>query len=244
MGVLLSGGPGTLLVVDAGATELEQGKVPLGNVLSSIEMDSTVIRLDDRFREKLKEMSFSALILCRWQATTEGVELLSYARKLAPDLPILVVGCAERKHDSVAAYECGADNYFEFPCIGNAVAARLRRLLGRRAASQNSVSVSDLQIWADAGIAFRSGKPIKLSSKEKELLLYLVAHRSRPVTRAELLENVFGLSFEPGTNVVEVHIHRLRRKIDGGHTERLLNTIRGSGYVLGNYADEMAVATA
>ena len=111
--------------------------------------------------------------------------------------------------------------------------ACLNRLLKRYEASQPLMCIADLQVWTESRVVIRSGNPIKLSSKEMDVLLCLAAYKPNPVSRMKLLREVFGLSFEPGTNVVEVHIHRLRQKIDHGHARQLLNTVRGSGYVLG-----------
>jgi two-component system OmpR family response regulator len=105
--------------------------------------------------------------------------------------------------------------------------------LGRRRQPHPEVLlIADLEIWGKAQRAHRAGRPLRLTPKEFELLLYLGRNEGILVTRRMLLEHVFRLRIDPGTNVVDVHIHRLREKLDKGFAVPLLHTVRGEGYVL------------
>lgn len=184
-------------------------------------------------RRRIESSNISALIICDWEPDGERLRFLSRLRKMAPDLPILVIGSTDIDDDRVAAFETGADNYLSASFSEREIKAKLDRLLRRRDEYRPSLRISDLQVWSESHVVFRDGIPIKLSAKEMEILMCLAASRSRPVSRSQLLRDVFGLPFETGTNVVEVHIHRLRQKIDRGHGRKLLKTVRGQGYVLG-----------
>lgn len=226
-------GGGTLLVVDNGNEDNSLSIVPLRNALSNMDCSSEFVRGIDESREKVRTGKLSALILCCWKPDIDGIELLTYVRNNLPSLPILVAGKTQCTESRIKAFEAGADNYIMPPYSEREIIARMNRLLKRQEHSDDAISIHDLKVWTSAGVAFRAGRPIKLSSKEMEMLLYLASNRSNPVSRMQILKDVFGLTFEPGTNIVEVHIHRLRQKIDHGHQRRLLNTVRGIGYVLG-----------
>jgi DNA-binding response OmpR family regulator len=184
---------------------------------------------------KLEAAGAGAVIILGWLANNDGLKLLSTIRTRWLALPIAIVGPSSCEEDLIRGLEAGADDYIVTPCSPREFAARVRALIRRNTRGRGAFSVGDLEVWEESRVAFRSGRPIKLSAKEMEILLFLAANRSKPVSRQTLLRKVFNLSFEPGTNLVEVHIHRLREKIDIGHNRQLLRTVRGQGYVLGSW---------
>jgi two-component system copper resistance phosphate regulon response regulator CusR len=183
----------------------------------------------------LESVAAGAVIVFGWRADDDGLKLLSTIRSRWLALPIAIAGPSTSEEDLIRGLEAGADDYIVVPCSPREFAARIRAMIRRNTRGRGAFSVGDLEVWEESRVAFRSGRPIKLSAKEMEILLFLAANRSKPVSRQTLLRKVFNLSFEPGTNLVEVHIHRLREKIDIGHTRQLLRTVRGQGYVLGSW---------
>lgn len=151
-----------------------------------------------------------------------------------PRLPILVIGRSNDDAARVAAFEAGADNFLPANHDRKELAIKIRRLASMRDPHPPTIAFDDLQIWPSTNVVMRGGVPIKLSGKEMRVLLCLAAAAPNAVDRATLLREVFGLDFDPGTNNVEVHVHRLRQKIDKGHAVRLINTERGIGYLLGS----------
>ena len=222
-----------LLLVPNMASKRPKSSERLGRIIATVNADNVYLT---GLRDGLKLQnisSVSALIFCEWGLKKEYSDFLSQFRKLFPNIPVLVIGWSDDEDSRVAAFEAGADNYLHCTFSEREFVAKLNRLMHRTESKSPSILIEDLQIWSESRVAFRAGSPIKLSSKELEVLLFLAANKSNPVSRKELLKEVFGLPFEPGTNLVEVNIHRLRQKIDNGHSRKLLNTIRGSGYVLG-----------
>jgi DNA-binding response OmpR family regulator len=175
------------------------------------------------------------VIFVGWAAGQDGLRLLSAVRERWVSLPLVVVGTADCEEDLIQGLEAGADDYIVMPCSDRQFAARVQASMRRNSRGRGVFAVGDLEVWEESRVAFRSGRPIRLSTKEMEILLFLAANQSKPVSRQTLLQKVFNLSFEPGTNLVEVHIHRLREKLDGGHGRQLLKTVRGQGYVLGSW---------
>ncbi|SFN44485.1 Transcriptional regulatory protein, C terminal [Roseovarius lutimaris] len=150
-----------------------------------------------------------------------------------PQLPILVVGRSGDDDVRVAAFEAGADNFLPANCNRLELAIKIRRLGLMRNSHPPAITIDDLQIWPSTRFVARGGVPIKLSDKEMGILSCLAAAAPNVVDRATLLKEVFKLNFDPGTNNVEVHVHRLRQKIDKGYAVRLINTARNVGYFLG-----------
>jgi two-component system copper resistance phosphate regulon response regulator CusR len=183
--------------------------------------------------EDLDSGSFAALILYDWMIEPKTENILVQVRKRHALLPVLVVGSGSDEEIRIAAFEAGADNYVHADFSDQEMLAKLNRLIVRSEAGAPSIQFQGLQVWPNSQIAFRDGSPIKLSLTEMALLKCLAEFSPRPVDRKTLLSRVFQLNFDPGTNIVEVHVHRLRQKIDKGYAENLVNTVRGRGYMLG-----------
>ena len=206
----------------------------LSDLIGSSVVNCKILTVNDpRAMITVDFNEYSALIFSDWASDANGVNSLMEVRERYLHLPILVVGCNDSETVRVAAFEAGADNFVDSNFNSREVIAKLGRLLERRDSRRPSIEVWDLQVWPDSQIAFRSGVPVKLSATELAILNCLAVYAPAPVDRRTLLTDVFGLDFDPGTNIVEVHVHRLRQKIDAGQQERLVNTVRGRGYTLG-----------
>jgi DNA-binding response OmpR family regulator len=161
------------------------------------------------------------------------VAILRYLRTRKPTMPLLVLTGRSRVEDRVQCLDLGADDYLIKPFSFSELSARIRALLRRSHLPAESVlAVDDLKLDRVERRVERAGRRIELTSKEFSLLEYLMRNAGRRVTRAMIIEHVWNLSFDTCTNVVDVYINYLRRKIDDGFGKRLIHTIRGVGYEL------------
>ena len=163
----------------------------------------------------------------------DGVTVLGRLRPSKPNLPVLVLTARSRVEDRVQALDCGADDCLTKPFSFAEVSARVRTLVRRgRPALDSVLKIADLSLDRIERRIERAGKRIELTSKEFALLQYLMMNTGRRVTRSMIIEHVWNLNFDTATNVVDVYINYLRKKIDGGSGCKLIHTIRGVGYEL------------
>ncbi len=162
-----------------------------------------------------------------------GIEVCRSLRAGGSAVPVLMLTARDTVHDRVRGLDAGADDYLTKPFDLHELLARMRALLRRGPEVRPSaVQVADLVIDTRSRRAWRSNRPVKLTAKEYALLDYLARNVDRVVGRAEIAEHVWDESFDPFSNLIEVYIQRLRRKIDEGHSPKLLCTLRGEGYML------------
>ena len=173
-----------------------------------------------------------------------GVNGLDVCRRLRADgiaAPILMLTARGEPDQRVEGLDVGADDYVAKPYHFPELLARIRALLRRGPALAASVlGVEDLTIDTRARRVQRAGRPIQLTTKEYALLEYLARRQGEVVGRADIAEHVWDDSFDPMSNLIEVYIQRLRRKIDDRHRVKLLQTRRGAGYALQTADDESA----
>ncbi|MGC1485981.1 MAG: response regulator transcription factor [Candidatus Acidiferrum sp.] len=170
----------------------------------------------------------------------DGFEVCRRLRKSGRRMPILMLTARDAVEDRVSGLDRGADDYLTKPFEFRELLARLRALLRRSTELRPPrLSVGELVLDTAAQNATRDGVPISLTHKEYALLEYLVRNAGRVVSRADIAEHVWDESFDPFSNLIEVYINRLRRKIDPDGHSGLLQTRRGAGYILepGKYAD-------
>jgi two-component system, OmpR family, copper resistance phosphate regulon response regulator CusR len=164
-----------------------------------------------------------------------GVDLLRCIKSQKPQLPVLVVGGPCTVEERVRALDAGADDYLVEPFAFAEFTARMRAVLRRSHRPAGAVlTVGDLALDRLDRTVERSGQPVELSPREFTLLEFLMRHAGQPVTRTAIVEQVWKTDFEAATNVVDVYINYLRRKVDKGHDHALIRTIRGVGYQIGN----------
>ena len=163
----------------------------------------------------------------------DGLTVLRRLRMAKPNLPVLVLTARSRVEDRVQALDCGADDCLNKPFSFSEVSARVRALARRgRPKLDSALKISDLSLDRIERRVERAGNRIELTSKEFALLEYLMMNAGRRVTRSMIIEHVWNLNFDTATNVVDVYINYLRKKIDGGSSCKLIHTIRGVGYEL------------
>ncbi|WP_294232899.1 response regulator transcription factor [uncultured Sphingomonas sp.] len=175
---------------------------------------------------------FDLLILDRQLPDGEGLDLLSHLRGQGRRTPALVLSALGSLDDRVRGLRAGGDDYLPKPFALVELIARVEALLRRpNDTRETRLIVGPLDLDLLAGEATRAGRPLELLPRELKLLDYMVRRPGRIITRSMLLQDVWGYSFEPNTNVVDVHMGRLRRKVDGEGEAPLIRNVRGQGYV-------------
>jgi DNA-binding response OmpR family regulator len=163
-----------------------------------------------------------------------GLDVLRNIRAKKPDLPVLMVTSANLVEERVRVLDAGADDSLTKPFVFAELAARIRAVLRRGSRPASAVlKVGDLEIDRVAHAVQRGGHSIDLSPKEFALLEFLMRHEGQAVTRTTIVEQVWKINFDTMTNVVDVYINYLRRKVDSGYDRPLIRTIRGVGYQIG-----------
>jgi two-component system OmpR family response regulator len=180
--------------------------------------------------------SFDLVILDRMLPVLDGMAVLKALRAAEIETPVLVLSALASVGDRIEGLETGSDDYlvkpFSFAELLARVNALLRRSEARVAATDLRLTVGDLEIDPLSRTVKRGGKKLELKPREYLLLEYFARNEGRVVTRTMLLEQVWDYHFDPGTNVIDVHVSRLRRKLDDGFDKPLLHTVRGAGYML------------
>jgi two-component system OmpR family response regulator len=166
----------------------------------------------------------------------DGMAVLKALRAAEIETPVLVLSALASVGDRIEGLETGSDDYlvkpFSFAELLARVNALLRRSEARVAATDLRLTVGDLEIDPLSRTVKRGGKKLELKPREYLLLEFFARIEGRVVTRTMLLEQVWDYHFDPGTNVIDVHVSRLRRKLDDGFDKPLLHTVRGAGYML------------
>ena len=181
-----------------------------------------------------REDRFDALVVDRMLPKLDGLSIVSALRDEGVRTPVLFLSALGEVDDRVKGLKAGGDDYLTKPFAFSELSARLEALVRRGAPEdvQTKIKVGELEIDMLSRRCMREGKRIDLQPREFKLLEYLMRNAGQVVTRTMLLENVWEYHFDPQTNVIDVHISRLRSKIDKEFDTPLLQTIRGSGYTI------------
>ncbi|NIR32025.1 MAG: response regulator transcription factor, partial [Gammaproteobacteria bacterium] len=178
--------------------------------------------------------SYDALLLDRMLPRRDGLSVLGAMREAGVKTPVLILSALGEVDERVEGLRAGGDDYVAKPFAFSELLARLDALLRRTDPKQaeTTLQVDDLVLERLSRVVTRAGRRIPLQPREFRLLEYLMRHAGQVVTRTMLLEHVWDYHFDPQTNVIDVHISRLRAKIDSGFERPLLHTVRGAGYCL------------
>ncbi len=180
--------------------------------------------------------TYGAIVLDRNLPGMDGMAVLVALRAAGIETPIIVLSALGTADDRVAGLTAGCDDYLAKPFAFAELLARVRLLVrkgARRAAVETKLRCADLEMDLLSRKVRRGETALDLQPREFRLLEYLLRHVDQVVTRTMLLEGVWDYHFDPGTNVIDVHVSRLRRKLDDGFGFALLHTVRGAGYRLG-----------
>ena len=180
------------------------------------------------------DQSYDLVVLDLNRNGTAALDVLRGIRSKKPDQPVLMVAGANGLEDRVRGLDAGADDYVAKPFEVAELAARIRAVVRRNNRANRSVlQVADLELDRISHAVQRHGQAIDLSPKEFSLLELLMRHAGQPVSRPVIVEQVWKLNLDTMTNVVDVYINYLRRKVDAGYDVALIRTIRGVGYQIG-----------
>jgi DNA-binding response OmpR family regulator len=181
---------------------------------------------------------YDVLIVDLMLPRLSGTELISRLRQNRVETPVLVLSARDQLDDKVKNIENGADDYLTKPFAFAELLARIRALLRRRPLGSTMLTVGDLEIDLVTRQVKRSGKVLRLTSKEYGLLEYLASNPGRVLSRTMIIQYVWDQSFEGLTNIVDVYIRHLRQKIDDPFEKKLIRTVRSAGYMLTDRDEE------
>jgi two-component system OmpR family response regulator len=186
----------------------------------------------DGLSQALNEL-FDAIILDRMLPSLDGLSILKTLRSNGNETPVLLLSALGQTDHRVEGLRAGADDYLVKPFVFSELIARIEAIVRRnqpKVSDEKKLIIKDLELDLMARTAMRGQRNVDLLPREFLILEYLMRTAGRVVTRTMLLENVWDYHFDPQTNVIDVHISRLRKKVDGIGEDVLIQTVRGSGY--------------
>lgn len=186
-------------------------------------------------KELALENNYNLLIIDLNLPVMNGYEVCKEVRKVNQQVPIIVLTALGTTENKLTGFDAGADDYIVKPFEFRELLARIKALLKRVKTNQsisNTINISDLQINTDSRAVKRAGQKIELTAKEFALLEYLARNRGRVISRSELAEKIWDITFDTGTNVIDVYVNFLRKKVDKNFEPKLIHTHIGTGYVL------------
>ncbi len=179
--------------------------------------------------------NYDVMVIDRMLPELDGLAIVKSVRAAGKATPMLILSALGEVDDRVEGLRAGGDDYLTKPFAFSELLARLEALVRRTTAlvtPETELEVGDLELDLLSRVAKRGDQVIELQPREFRLLEYLMRHAGQVVTRTMLLEHVWDYHFDPQTNVIDVHISRLRSKIDKGYGKPLLHTVRGAGYMM------------
>ena len=186
-------------------------------------------------KSRAADPAIALIIMDRMLPDADGLDVVEQLRAEGIDTPVLVLTALGQTENKIEGYRRGADDYLAKPFEPEELMARIGALM-RRSAGRVRTDLKvfeDIELHIKARRAHRDGEHLSLSPKEFELLDFFMEHAGAIVTRDMLLRHVWNLSFDPGTNVIDVNVGRLRRKLETGGRPQILHTVRGIGFCLG-----------
>jgi two-component system, OmpR family, response regulator len=218
---------------------VEDDEATAAYILKGLTEEGFTVDRADNGRDGLfhaSDGSYDAIILDRMLPAMDGMAVLGALRAAKIETPVIILSALATADDRIAGLTAGSDDYLTKPFAFAELLARVRLLLrrgGNGAAVETKLACEDLEMDLLSRKVKRGDASVDLQPREFRLLEYLMRHADQVVTRTMLLEGVWDYHFDPGTNVIDVHVSRLRRKIDDGQASPLLHTVRGAGYRLG-----------
>jgi two-component system, OmpR family, response regulator len=185
-------------------------------------------------KQKALENEYDVIVLDRMLPKIEGLKILKAMREAEISTPVIILSALGDIEQRVEGLKAGSDDYLTKPFALPELVARVEALTRRKVEEREvrELKVADLVVDLQSRQVYRSGKKIHLQQRELRLLEYLIRNEEQIITRTMLLEKVWDYHFDPQTNVIDVHISRLRQKVDKDFEPKLIHTVRGTGYVL------------
>ncbi len=186
-------------------------------------------------RKMFEAGNFTLIILDLNLPYMNGIELCQEIRRIDQKIPIIMLTALGTTEDKLKGFDSGADDYLVKPFEFKELLARIRALMKRVSTTKNERNILqflDLSVNLDTYEVIRGGRKISLTQKEFALLLYLLRNKGKVVSRSEIAENVWDINFDTGTNIIDVYVNFLRKKIDKDFPEKLIHTQTGFGYIM------------
>ncbi|MCJ2184630.1 response regulator transcription factor [Novosphingobium sp. 1949] len=208
-------------------------------IANGFEQEGFVVDRADNGRDGLflaTDARYACIVLDRMLPGLDGMAVLAALRGAGVETPVIILSALGSADERVTGLTSGSDDYLVKPFAFAELSARVKLLIRRgksAPAAETTLGCGDLEMDLLARRVTRKGRVVDLKPREFRLLEYLLRHVDQVVTRTMLLEGVWDFHFDPGTNVVDVHISRLRKKVDEGEEAPLLHTVRGAGYRMG-----------
>lgn len=176
---------------------------------------------------------YDLIILDIMLPNMSGLEILSFIRNKNNLTPVLILTAKDSLEDKVKGLDLGADDYMAKPFAFEELSARIRVLIRRNSKqAQHIYQIADLILDDKTKTVTRNNLPVSLSSKEYTLLFYMLIHKGQVLSRETLNQHIWNYDYDGNSNIIDVYIRYLRKKIDEGHAVKLIHTIRGQGYVI------------
>jgi len=209
------------------AAYLKRGLAEFGGVVDHVDNGPDGLAL-------ARDPVYDALVVDRMLPGLDGLEVIRRLRGEGVTTPVLVLSALSNVDERIRGLKAGGDDYLVKPYVLAELHARLEAIVRRRrgATPQTVLEVGDIELDTATRTARRDGRPLVLHPREFMLLEYLMRHADQVVTRTMLLEAVWDYHFHPQTNTLDVHISRLRQKLEKGYSKPVLFTVRGAGYCL------------
>lgn len=208
------------------------------NIIVTKKLTEEGFSVDSCFdgREAIDNVQFTeydAAILDIMMPHADGFAVLKELRKLKKNTPVLFLTARDSIEDRVTGLDSGANDYLVKPFSFEELLARIRVLTREKHnLTENILSIGDLELNLSSHIVTRGGTEISLTSKEYQLLEYLLYNKEKVLSREKIENHIWNYDYEGGTNVIDVYIRYLRKKIDDGFPTKLIHTVRGAGYVI------------
>ena len=213
------------------ATDIQAALTPLGHQVDHV--DDGAVGL-----ERSLQGDYDLVITDRMLPAMDGLSIIEGLRSAGRVMPILVLSALDSVDERVRGLRAGGDDYLGKPFATAELLARVESLLRRhQSISMSVLTVDDLELDLLDKRATRAGKLLDLTEREYRLLEFLARHAGQVVTRSMLLRNVWDIQYDPQTNVIDVHVSRLRQAVDKEFSTSLIHTIRGIGYTLRSASD-------
>ena len=181
----------------------------------------------------LQSAEYDAAIIDVMMPIMDGFEVVKEYRLGQGKTPILFLTARDSVEDKVKGLDLGADDYLTKPFSFAELTARVRVMTRKKFSNPTNIyTIDDLSLDSNSKTVTRAGKEIRLSAKEFSLLEYMIRNKNKVLSREQIENNLYNFDYEGGTNVVDVYISYLRKKIDEGHSRKIIHTVRGYGYIL------------
>ncbi|NKF24171.1 response regulator transcription factor [Solimonas marina] len=219
---------------------IEDDEVTAREIIAELEQHGIEVEWVDNGRDGLVKAvsgAYDAITLDRMLPGVDGLAIVTTMRQVGVETPVLMLSALSDIDERVRGLRAGGDDYMTKPFAPDEVAARVEVLLRRTRANSGPLTelrVSDLELNLMARNARRGARELELLPTEFRLLEFMMRNSGQVLTRMMIFEAVWGFHFDPGTNLIDVHIGRLRKKVDPPGTQPLIRTVRGSGYLLGD----------